>query len=200
MAVVELEGVGPAGEVGVAAVGQDEGAAGGLNPPIIMGLPLQVGFAPLDIELRMGLHPGMVRGRVVGDEVHHELEFSFLEALFQAEEVCLRAEILMQGVARHREGRAADVGLGKTGERRREFLQPLGVAQRHLAARRAGLPQAQEPDIVEAQGGHLVEKGVGDIGQGGRTPQVFGKLPEPHPGIDLIQSRITRHSFNPPSA
>ena len=47
------------------------------------------------------------------------------------------------------------------------------MAQRHLAAGLAGLPEAQEPDIVEAHGGHLVEKGVGDIGQGSRTPQLL---------------------------
>ena len=93
-----------------------------------MGLPLQVGFAPLDIELRMGLHPGMVRRRVIGDEVHQELEVSFLETLFETDEVRLRTEVLMQSVAGHREGRAADVGLGETRERGRKLLQPLGVA------------------------------------------------------------------------
>ena len=78
VAVVELEGIGPAGEVGVPAVGQDERAAAGLHLPVIVGLPLQVGFAPLDVELGVLLHPGMIRGGVVGDEVHEELKPSGL--------------------------------------------------------------------------------------------------------------------------
>ena len=74
VAVVELEGIGPAGEVGVPAVGQDERAATGLHLPVIVGLPFQVGVASLDVELGVLLHPGMIRGGVVGDEVHEELE------------------------------------------------------------------------------------------------------------------------------
>ena len=193
MAVVELEGIGPAGEVGVPAVGQDEGAAGGLHPPIIVGLPLQVGCASLDIELGVGFTQGWSGAVWLGTKSTRSLSPLCSEALFQAEEVRLRAEIPVQGVARHREGRAADVGLGETGERRLEFLEPLRVAQRHLASGLAGLPEAQEPDVVEAQGSHLVEKGIGDIGQGSRTPQRVGQLPEPHPGVYLVQGRIKRH-------
>jgi hypothetical protein len=48
-----------------------------------MGLSFQVGSASLDIELGVLLHPGMIRGGVVGDEVHDELKPSFLEARFQ---------------------------------------------------------------------------------------------------------------------
>ena len=93
-----------------------------------MGFPLQVGGASLDVELGVLLHPGMIRGGVVGDEIHQELEFSFLETLFQADEVRLRAEVFMQGVTHHREGRAADVGLGETRERRLEFFKPIRMA------------------------------------------------------------------------
>ena len=121
---------------------------------------------------------------MVRDKVHHELEFSFLETLFQADEIGLRPEVSMQSTPRHRERSAADVSLGKTGKRRPRIPAAIrGELQRHLTARRASLPRAQEPDIVEAHGRHLVEKGVGDIGQGSRTPQVIGKLPEPDSGV-----------------
>ncbi len=113
-------------------MGQDESALASLNLPVIVGLPVQVGFAPLDVELGVLLNPGMIQGRVVGDEVHDELKPPGSQALFQAEEVRLLAEIPVQGVTRHRKGRAADVGLGKIGERCLEFLQPLGVAQGDL--------------------------------------------------------------------
>ena len=64
-----------------------------------MGLPLQVGFAPLNVELGVLLNPGMVRSRVVGDEVHNELETPGLETFLQTQEVQLLAEITVQGVA-----------------------------------------------------------------------------------------------------
>ena len=163
-------------------MGQDERAAAGLHLPVIVGLPLQVGGAPLDVELGVLLHPGMIRGGVVGDEVHDELKPPGLQTLFQTEEVRLPAEIPVQGVARHRKRRAADVGLGEIGERRLKLLQPLRVAQGDLASGRAGLPEAQEPDVVEAQGSYLVEKGIGNIGQGSRTPQTCWPAPGATPG------------------
>ena len=73
VAVVELQDVEPAGEVGVPAVGDNAGAGFGLHPLVIPGFPLQVGLAPLDIKLGVRLYPGVVQGGVVGDEIGHEL-------------------------------------------------------------------------------------------------------------------------------
>ncbi len=73
VAVVELQEVEPAGEVGVPAVGENTGTGFGLDPLVIAGLPLQVGLAPLDIKLGVRLHPGVIQGGVVGDEIGHEL-------------------------------------------------------------------------------------------------------------------------------
>ena len=87
-----------------------------------------VGGVSLDVELGVLPHPGMIRGGVVGHEIHEELEFSLLETLFQADEVRLRTEVFMQGVARDRKGGATDVGLGKTRERRLELIQPIRMA------------------------------------------------------------------------
>ena len=117
---------------------------------------------------------------MVGDEVHDELKPPGSQALFQAEEVRLPAEIPVQGVARDRKGRAADVGLGEIRERCLELFKPLRVAQGHLASGRAGLPEAQEPDVIEALGSHLVEKGIGNIGQSSRTPQRVGPSSRSH--------------------
>jgi hypothetical protein len=58
MAVVELEGVGPTGER-IPARGQDIRAATGLHLPVIVGVPLQVGGASLNIELGGLLNPGV---------------------------------------------------------------------------------------------------------------------------------------------
>ena len=73
MAVVELQDVEPAGEVGVPAVGENAGAGFGLEALVIAGFPLQVGLTPLNIKLGVHLHPGVVQGGVVGDEIGHEL-------------------------------------------------------------------------------------------------------------------------------
>ena len=114
----------------------------------------------------------MVRGRVVGDEVHQEPEVYFPQMLVQVDEVGLRTEVPMQGVARDREGRAAASASVKPGSVAWNSCSQSLAAQRHLAAGRAGLPEAQEPDVVEAQGDYLIKRGIGEIGQGSRTPKV----------------------------
>jgi hypothetical protein len=172
-----LEGIGPAGKVGVPAIGLDERAVTGLHLSVIVGFPLQVGFASLNVELRVLPDPGMIDGGVLGDEVYDKLEPSFLEALLQTKEINLPAEIPVQAVTRHRKGRTADVRLGEIRKRRLKFLNPLGVAQGHPPPRRPGLPEAQEPDIVEAQGNFLVEELIGNIGQRRRPSQTVRKSP-----------------------
>ena len=67
------------------------------------------------------------------------------------------------------------------------------MTQRHLASGLAGLPEAQEPDVIEALTSHLVEKGIGNICQRRGPSQTVRKLPEPHPGVDLIKRMLTHH-------
>ena len=71
--VVELHGVRPAREVRIAPVGQHAPVSAERAGPV-GGLPGEVVLGPLDEELRMRLHPRMIRRDVVGDEVEEEPE------------------------------------------------------------------------------------------------------------------------------
>ena len=51
----------------------------------------------------------------------------------------------------------------QVGQRLLEFAPPLGIAARDLLRARTGLPDAEEPDPVEAHLGQPIELGVGNV-------------------------------------
>ena len=60
---------------------------------------------------------------------------------------------------------AGDVFFAQIGQRLLKLLAPSGIAARDLLRRRAGLPNAQEPDPVETHFRQTVQFGVGNIVQ-----------------------------------
>src|SRR5262249_1049269 len=64
---------------------------------------------------------------------------------------------------------------------------------RNLLTERPGLPDAEEPDPIEAGGLPLVEGRVGDVVERRPAAQFAPKLREPYARIDLIEGRITWH-------
>ena len=59
-------------------------------------------------------------------------------------------------------------------------------------AGRAGLPDAQEPDPVEAHLGQTVQFGVRNIVQRGGAAQLCDEFGQPDARVDLVQRRIAR--------
>ena len=98
----------------------------------------------------------------------------------------------MHRVAGDREAGAGDVLLAQVGQRLLELPAPLRVAARDLLPRRAGLPDAQEPDPVEAHLRQAVQFGVRNVVQRGRPAQRPGQLRQPDAGVDLVERRIAR--------
>ena len=74
-------------------------------------------------------------------------------------------------------------------------LPPLGVAPGDLLPGRAGLPDAQEPDPVEAHLGQAVELGVRNVVQRRRPAERAGQLRQPDAGVDLVERRVTRRAI-----
>src|SRR5438445_2107878 len=64
--------------------------------------------------------------------------------------------------------------------------------QRHLTSGLARLPDAEEPDPIEAVGGDFVERGVGDVVKSRGPSEGYTELAQPDSGIDLISPRIAR--------
>ena len=71
-----------------------------------------------------------------------------------------------------------------------KLAAPLRVGARDPLRRRAGLPDAQEPDPVEAQPRQPVELGVGHVVQGRAPAQRARQLGQPDAGVDLVQRRV----------
>ena len=169
--VVELQRVGPAGEIRIAAVGQDQIAPLAFDPGVVLRSAGQVVFGALNEIVGMIFDPGMIEPHVIGHEVEHELQAALAEPLAQAGQGRVAAEILMHRVAGDREARAGDVFLAQVRERLLEFAPPLGIGARDLLRTRAGLPDAEEPDPVETQLGQAIQFGVRDVVQRGRPAQ-----------------------------
>ena len=96
IAVVELEGVGPAVEVGVAAVRQH----GVLDPAVVLGLASQVFLRARDVVLRVLADPGVVGSGVVGDEVQDQLQAARIQAPAQTLEGLVSTELLQPPYSR----------------------------------------------------------------------------------------------------
>ena len=110
------------------------------------------------------------------------LQAALAEPLAQAGQSRVAAEIRVDRVAGDGETRAGDVLLAQVRQRLLEFAAPLRIAARDLLRRRAGLPDAQEPDPVEAHLGQAVQLGVGDVVQRGRPAQACGIVPSARRG------------------
>ena len=96
----------------------------------------------------------------------------------------------MHRVAGDREAGAGDVFLAQIRQRLLEFAPPLGIAARDLLRTRAGLPDAEEPDPVEAQLGQAIQFGVRNVVQRGWPAQRSGQFRQPDAGVDLIERGI----------
>ena len=151
VAVVELQRVRPAWEVGVAPVRQDQIASLPLDPGVVLGLARELRLAGADEILGMILHPGVIRGHVVGDEVEHQPQPARGEALAQSGERRVAAEVAMHRVAADGEARPGDVLLAQVRQRLLELPTPFGIRSRDRAAppgrsaRRSGTRPSRSP-------------------------------------------------------
>jgi len=73
-----------------------------------------------------------------------------------------------------------------------KFFMPICVGSRDKLTGRAGLPDTQQPDPVEAHLGPVVNLVVGEMTQGCRSAQLEGRLRQPNARVDLVKRGITR--------
>ena len=86
--------VGPAGEIGIAAVGEQQIAALALDPGVVLRAPGQVELGAGDEILGMIFDPGMIEPHVIGDEIEHQPQAALAEPLAQPGQRRIAAEIL----------------------------------------------------------------------------------------------------------
>ena len=140
--------------------------------------------------LGMVFDPGMIEPHVIGHEIEHQSQAALAEPLAQPGQCGVAAEILVHRVAGDRETGAGDVLLAQVRQRLLELAAPLGIRARDLLRRRAGLPDAEEPDPVETHLGQAIQLGVGNIIQRGGAAQLLGQFRQPDARVDLIEQRI----------
>ena len=183
VAVVELQRVGPAGEIRVAAVGQQQVAALAFDPGVILRRPGQVEFRAADEVLGMVLDPGMVRAPCGWGRSRASARRPRWRSRSRSRaSAASPPRSAMHRVAGDGEAGAGDVLLAQVGQRLLEFLAPLRIAARDPLARRAGLPDAEEPDPVEAHLGQPVQLGVGNVVQRRRPAQLRATVPSARRG------------------
>ena len=88
----------------------------------------------------------------------------------------------MDRVAGDGEAGAGNVVVGQVGQRLLELPPPLGIGARDLLRCRARLPDAQEPDPVEAHLRQAVQFGVGNVVERRRPAELAGQVPSARRG------------------
>ena len=197
VAVVQLEGVRPAVEVGVAPIRQHANALGRLDAAVVLRLSGDLLFRPRHEEVRVPGHPGVVRRHVVRDEVEDEAQAPALQASAEPGERLVPAEVLVDAVVTDREAGAADVLLAEVGQDAPVLGKPLSPRARDVPGRRAGLPHAEEPDKVEPVRGQPVDIRIGEVVEGRLPAQLGRELREPDPRVDLEERGIPRRGHSP---
>ena len=175
--IVQLQRVGPPGEIRVPAVGENPFPGSGLEAPVVLGFGRQPLLGPGDEEVRVLPDPVVVGRHMVRDEIEEELQAAPAHPLAESRERLVAAEVGVDVVVTHRERGAGDVGVPEVGENAVILGHPLRIRRRHPARGFAGLPDAEEPDDVEAVARELVQLVVRHVVQRRGPAERFGTAP-----------------------
>jgi hypothetical protein len=192
IAVVELQCVGPTGEVRIAPVGEDSPASPLANPRVVVRRFPQVGFCAFDEILGMGLDPRMVQRGVVRDEIEHQTQTALTQSLPNTGKRRLSTKRLVHRVAGDGEAGSSDVIFAEVGERFFELRPPLGLFTRYALPGSTGLPNAQQPYPVETRAGESIQLLVWNVVERGRPAKIAGQICQPYSGVHLEEGRIAR--------
>ncbi|NBB83392.1 MAG: hypothetical protein GVY28_08295 [Alphaproteobacteria bacterium] len=176
--IVQLHGVAPAGEIGIAAEGEDPAVAG-LQEILRMGF--EIALAAGDITVGVLADPGMIRGGVVGVG----------QPAAQAGQRLRPAEFRRHGIIGHGIGRAGHVLRRPVGQRGGVMGREGRVGGGGLPPRRTRGPHAHHPDGGDAEPRPLGDALLRHVGQGGRVAaERRGGLLQELPGVDFEQQGV----------
>jgi len=187
--IVELQGVGPAREVWIAAVAEHARPAPGGEPHEVLRLARQIALGALHEELRMLLDPRVIERHVVADEIQHQTHAAVAEPLAQPLERGGPAEAAVHDVVANGEGRPDDVLGREVGQQLPMLGLQLGYPQRDRAPGVARLPHAEQPHPTRSRRRHAVKVDVRNIVERCRPPEHLADLVEPRSRVDLIERR-----------
>jgi hypothetical protein len=172
VAIIELEGICPAREIGIPTVSQYKVSENRRCTTVIKRLSLQVFFSPFHIVFRMGRNPWVIQGRVVWNKIEEELQAMISESVTELEEGFVSSEILIDRVTTDSKRRSGYVFFCKISQCCLVFFQKAGMSCGDFSARCSVVPHAQEPDPVATQSGNALQKCICYIGEGGYAPKL----------------------------
>src|SRR5579875_216405 len=113
-------------------------------------LPGKLLRSPLDVELRMLARPRMIERGMVADEIEKESHASLMELLADKIEIAPRADARIGNVGGNGIGRGDHVFGSPARKSAAVERRIIRVRKRKASRLRAALPDAHEPDDVEA--------------------------------------------------
>ena len=140
----------------------------------------------------------MVGRDVVGDEVEDQPEPARCQCLARGSKPFGASELLIHDVVPDAVGRPGDVGGREVGQGAPEALDERRVGHCDRDPRRAPLPDAHQPDGVEAERCDRLPLGVRDAREVDRCARPPTQLVEPDPGVDLVDEWVGDHELSAP--
>ena len=102
----------------------------------------------------------------------------------------IATQLLVHGISGDREPRPGNVFFGQVLQRLLKLAAPLRIRSRDPLPGWTGLPDAQQPDPVEAHVCQAIQLGVRNVIKCRRSAEAARQLGQPDAGIDLVQHRI----------
>ena len=163
---------------------------GRLHAPVVQRFGRQLLLRPGDEEVRVLVHPRMVRRHMVGNEVEDQPQAARAQAFPQPGKGLVSAKVGVDVIVANRKARPGDVGVAEVRQHPVILRHPLGMGHRHLACRLAGLPDAQEPDQIEAIGCEPIELSIAHVVQRRRAAERGRQFGQADAGVDLEERGI----------
>ncbi len=123
-------------------MGEDAFPAPTFEADKILRCPIDILLRALNIVFGMALHKGMIEGRVIGDEVEHELQTSGLQSFSQPLKGFISAQRISRYIVFDGEARALNVFFSQIRPGFVKFFQPARMSAGDLSPARACLPDA----------------------------------------------------------
>ena len=190
LTVVQLECVGPTGEVWVAPVRDDSIPIRHPNSLIVVWRRGQVFFRARHIILRMRHDPRVIFGSMVGNKIEHQPQVSLQQSLSEPPESLDSADRIVYLVACDRKAGAAYIRLLNVRHQLSKLRLPGFIASGDLTPGIPCPPDTQEPHPVESPLLQPVEELIGNVIEHTGRSRFVAELPQHRSCVDLKQAPV----------
>lgn len=188
--IIELQNVAPRREIRIAAVSEKDWLGGGFLQIECGGIFAKILLSAANVKFGMRGGPRMVGSSVVGDEVENEADAASAELFAGVVEIGPGADARIRLILADGIGRADDLTEFPARKGLVESRETGRIELEKSATYGAALPDAHEPNEIEAETGNLVPFSGRNVAQSDATTIFCGELFEPSPSIDFVKMRM----------